>query len=596
MRNVAGILFVSALTLSACGDNNDKLPDFSTPGGDEGDMSAMGGGDDLSMNLPPDMTQVDQIQAVKNAANNPNPDAGALDLPLAQVIVTYLRPTAIGTDVAGFFVQDHATGPAVFIAVDPATLSPAPVVGDTVSFTVTGVGQDFGVREATAISGFSRDAQGFDVTTWTQDLSGKTDVVTMVDTYESTLIKMTGTIASTFTSSGAGSTQASITTAGYPAVNTNLKIRLTATLQDNIDAVNTCAFTLNNVPLWRGNKTAQPSAWVAGDITLSNCPAPELASATATDLNTVLLKFDRNIKPSTFKTDGTQFMITGGLTVMSATLSGRFVTLVTSTQTTGTSYTVTVDTSLHDLLDKPLDAAHTTATFLGYVPPATLVINEVDQNITGSQDLVELRVTGAGNMAGITLQQDFVSKTLLATLPQTIVAVDDLVVVHMTPAATVKSETTLKTDCADAACYTGAWDVAGLGVPGGTTVGITNSDRLLALVSADGKTYLDVVAFTTKGKSPSTFPGELQAAQAAGVWMPADCGSGDGTLCTFTTTPSAEDVSVLWTGVTAWGNDDMVKGPGKSVQRKNPAGTLVQTQSAADWNAAAQQTWGAPNP
>ena len=82
---------------------------------------------DMRMQLPPDMTTVDQIQAVKNAADHAGVDGGVIDLPLADVIVTYLRPTTIGTDVAGFFVQEHMAGPAIFVGIDPATLSPAPV-------------------------------------------------------------------------------------------------------------------------------------------------------------------------------------------------------------------------------------------------------------------------------------------------------------------------------------------------------------------------------------------------------------------------------------------------------------------------------------
>ncbi|HEY1587861.1 MAG TPA: hypothetical protein VGH63_19310, partial [Polyangia bacterium] len=65
---MAVILFVGTLTLSACGDNNDNTQRDFSMGGDEGDMAAMSGGDDLSMRIPPDMTPIDQIQAVKNAA------------------------------------------------------------------------------------------------------------------------------------------------------------------------------------------------------------------------------------------------------------------------------------------------------------------------------------------------------------------------------------------------------------------------------------------------------------------------------------------------------------------------------------------------
>jgi len=159
--------------------------------------------------------------------------------------------------------------------------------------------------------------------------------------------------------------------------------------------------------------------------------------------------------------------------------------------------------------------------------------------------------------------------------------------VHLNPGAGITNETTTKGDCANAACYAGAWDMIDVTTATPGTTGITNSDRLLAIVQPDG-TYQDVVAFTTNGKSPSGFPGELQAAQTAGMWMPADCG---GAPCTFTSAPTAEGVSVVWAGT-----DTSVAAGKKSVQRMNPAGTLVQTHSNADWNAPAANTFGAANP
>ena len=94
---------------------------------------------------------------------------------------------------------------------------------------------------------------------------------------------------------------------------------------------------------------------------------------------------------------------------------------------------MTVANSIHDLLDKPLDPAHLTAKFFGFVTPAQLVLNEVDPNIKGSHDLVELR-DERGNVGRHHPSAGPVSKTMLATLPAIQVAVDDLIVVHLTPA------------------------------------------------------------------------------------------------------------------------------------------------------------------
>ena len=85
-----------------------------------------------------------QILAVKNAAP-PLPDGGdeppfTVSLPIDHALVTYVRP-AVLPDPAGFFLQAEQTGPAVFVAIDPTTLSTVPAPGDDVSMTVTSVGQ-----------------------------------------------------------------------------------------------------------------------------------------------------------------------------------------------------------------------------------------------------------------------------------------------------------------------------------------------------------------------------------------------------------------------------------------------------------------------
>ncbi|HEY0191864.1 MAG TPA: hypothetical protein VGC42_12170, partial [Kofleriaceae bacterium] len=65
-------------------------------------------------------------------------DDATVALPVTAT-VTYLKPAITGaaTDPPGFTVQGTRTGAAIFVAVDPATLTPPAQVGDVVSFTVT---------------------------------------------------------------------------------------------------------------------------------------------------------------------------------------------------------------------------------------------------------------------------------------------------------------------------------------------------------------------------------------------------------------------------------------------------------------------------
>jgi hypothetical protein len=520
-----------------------------------------------------------QIQAVRDAADatvadggaDAGADAGSLDLPIQNAIVTYTKPL-IGGDVAGFFVQAQQVGPAVFIAVDPTTLTPAPVAGDEVSFHVVSVNVDGGLREATAITGFARASEGNSLSALVQDLSSAANLVSNLDGFESELSSVSGTIVGTFGGSGTGFVAAELTTAGVTAA-TGLKLRLPSTLQTSLDLEEGCVVNVTNTPMWRFYAQAQPSAWASADIAVVSCPAPQVISAVATSPTSVTVTFDRNISASILA-DGSQFGFTGGLTASAAIATGDVATVTTATQSAG-SYTVTVASTVKDELGTAVSSTANTATFSGYVPVAVVQINEVNPNLTGSTDLVELLVLTGGSLGGLTLQQDLSAPTVaLATLPAINFAAGDLVVVHMTP-GTVTTETTTKGDCTDPACYPGAWDVAG-----GTT-GITFSNQVLVVLDP-ALAIQDAVAFVKSGSTTSTFPANLQAIQTAAAWLPADCG---GALCTYTSTPTAQAVSADWSTVAN-------TAAGASIARAANG----NTKQATDWAITTSSSFGASNP
>ncbi|MBL9015411.1 MAG: hypothetical protein JNL83_14600 [Myxococcales bacterium] len=205
---------------------------------------------------------------------------------------------------------------------------------------------------------------------------------------------------------------------------------------------------------------------------------------------------------------------------------------------------------------------------------AILRISEVAPAQTSSRDLVELVVVAGGTMRDLTLREDGV---VLATLPDVMVSAGQLVVVHLNPVVGATTELATQTSCADSTCYAGAWDVNG-----GTT-GITYSRKVLSVADAVGNTQ-DAAAFSNfnAGNTPGAYPDELAVVQAAGQWLPFDCG---GVRCDdTTTTPSANGVSVDWRGLgTAPGS--------ASVQR----GSTVDTNTKADWEVA-PGTFGIFNP
>jgi hypothetical protein len=172
----------------------------------------------------------------------------------------------------------------------------------------------------------------------------------------------------------------------------------------------------------------------------------------------------------------------------------------------------------------------------------------------------------------------------LATFPSVVVAAGDLIVVHLNAAtaagAAPGSETLAKNEYASAsfsANYDGAWDFHG------GNAGLTNSNRVLRLESP-ASVILDAIAvvLSTAPTPPGAFPGDLQALQAAGLWLPADCNS---MLCDYGSTPSAIDISVdyLGAGTTPTGN---------TIARQ----LGLDTMQKSDWNAAGPHSLGLPNP
>jgi hypothetical protein len=282
--------------------------------------------------------------------------------------------------------------------------------------------------------------------------------------------------------------------------------------------------------------------------------------------------------------NGSQFTFTGGLSAISATVSSREVRLTTPFQSAGLSYQVTVATSVKDTNGTALDSTATTAAFFGYQTPAKLLVNEVNPNITGGRDLVELFVVTGGSVNQMTLVVDGTTAPL-ATLPNVTVAAGDIIVVHLAPSSTPDapaSETTSKSQYARATYttnYDTAWDFLG------GASGISYSHRVLRVKDVVGNTQ-DAVAFViaglAAGSAPSVYPSQLQALQAEGLWQPMDCG---GALCTYSSSPSAVDVSATWGSLST--------SIATSVQR---LGGGVDTNSASDWYVSSTSSFGSPNP
>jgi endonuclease G len=303
----------------------------------------------------------DGIAAARAAA-----DGTDVSLIIHGVTVTYLKPL-VGTepaDPAGFTIQAAKPGPALFIAVDPASLTPPAQVGDVVDFTITSKKTVAQQPRALAIVRYARTATGADVGALAQDLTGAPDVVSALDSYESELVSLTATIVQDPSAGGTGFQRAAISTTGLPG-DANFQIRAPEDVFDAIDMANTCQVTVTRVPMGRFNAQAQLAVFSASDLALHGCPPPAIVSAVATSSTTLQLTFSRNILASSVLADGSQFVFDQGLTASAAAVGGRSITLTTTAQALATTYLATIAATVTDLQGSPV-AAPSTASFVGF--------------------------------------------------------------------------------------------------------------------------------------------------------------------------------------------------------------------------------------
>jgi hypothetical protein len=233
-----------------------------------------------------------------------------------------------------------------------------------VAFTITTMATAGSLRMATAISGYSRLSQGHDVSALTQNVSAAADLVSALGSYESELITVTGILTSGFTGLGNAHVGATMDSSGVTG-STSLKLRIPLTLQPALGLDVGCSFTVTRTPLWRYTTTAQVSAYHASEVTLNACPAPYVTGAAATDATELVVTFNREIDGASLDPTGAQFAFDNGLTATGARATGNAVTVTTSAQTPATIYTVTVASSLTDLLGTGVGAPNN-RTFVGF--------------------------------------------------------------------------------------------------------------------------------------------------------------------------------------------------------------------------------------
>ncbi|AKU95396.1 hypothetical protein AKJ09_02060 [Labilithrix luteola] len=275
-------------------------------------------------------------------------------------------------------------------------------------------------------------------------------------------------------------------------------------------------------------------------------PAPKLVGSGAPNATQVDLVFDQELAATSVTAAG--FVITGA-SVTAATLTGpNTVSLTTATLPSGV-LTIDIAASVTNLQGVPVASG---GTICAAATEAKLTVTEINPNLPGGSDLIELQVVEGGKLTGFEVHANPTSPTaggtLLAKLPGICASAGDIVVVHITPAnatgSAPESESSTKTDypkAAYSANYDNAWDVLG-----GAT-GVSNESNVIALRAPSGA-YVEAIAFTNGGATTSTaYKNSLTFVQGLGLWTPASCG---GAACTDTSTPKASQIGASWKACT----------------------------------------------
>jgi len=444
-----------------------------------------------------------------------------LRLGIFRVTVTSVRPQIIGNgNPAGFTIQAQQMGPALFVGVDPTTLTPPLHVGDVVSFTITGVSH-LPEHRATSLRDLTVVQTGTDVTPLLKDISSSTALG-----YDAELVTVTGTVASNLRGSfsGPGFAEVQLDTAGIQG-NPKFVVRGPSALLSGVDMTMGCHITISKAPFIIYTFFGEGSTifynigvYGASDYTLTGCAPPKIQLAVALSATSVKLTFDRNIKESSVMADGSQFTFDNGLTASAATVSGKTITLTTSAQSPRTNYTMTVANSVTDLQGSSVAAG---TMFTGFDTPAIVRINEFNANLTCP--LIELRVVQGGPMTGFQITERSDSSFRMSlTFTNFIVQTNDLIVVHAHNNATCNPGTSTNETVAvneqPKAMFAANFDTA---YDWYANDGLKVMSSVITLFDAGG-TIVDAV-FLTDGL-PNVFSATLTAAGlvgAANQWTPA---------------------------------------------------------------------------
>ena len=493
---------------------------------------------------------------------------------VAGAYVTSIKPVvedAGASDTAGFFIQAGETGPAIFVQAmtctdeDVCTASHSYNVGDMVTLEATMVADLVGSNSILTYTEVSAEASTLPYAP--QNITEAADVITMLDDYASELVSATITIDDDFGFAGIGYESATISTTAITQ-NEDLRLRAPKSLLDEVPLVAGCTLTVDTGVMWRYFDQAQISVFAASDMSDITCPSPTVVSAVAFSSTEVAVTFDQTIDAGSVLADGSQFTFDNGVAAVAAVVSedGDTVTVTTSEQPDAT-LTVTVAETVLSTLGSGVSADANTVTFSGFVVKATLVISELNANISGGCDLIEFYVLSDGNLEGLSVYE---RTSNIKTFGDVDVVAGDVIVLHLDSGdsncvdAGATDEMMSITDNAGTTDYATAWDAYS------DDGGLTNTDNVIRIENAFG--VIQDAVFVTDDATGTAAGGTESAAAIvadAGEWT---VESGEAPMSYVDDDFNAHAVVGL--------KDTGTDAAGASLQRN---ASTVDTNTKADW-------------
>ena len=305
-----------------------------------------------------------------------------------------------------------------------------------------------------------------------------------------------------------------------------VQLRINNTLQDGLYVEETCELTVTGVPLVRYGGNSQYTPTRLSEVTLHSCPPTEPVAITATSATELRLEMRRNLRPETVSAD--DFMISidrvaPQLAVQAAAVTnGRFITLMTAPQVLGQRYEIRRVGDVLDLAGQNIAlSTQPIESFIGYRPPARMLINELNANASSGCDLIEFRAT-QNRVAAARRRRTAV----VYAFPEVVVATDDIVVLHFnrgnancvqsnpagqTPGYEAES-TSQFAQAQIAANYDTAWD------HWTTDSGLTATDNVISLLLDDTIVDAVLVSDAPTGNAAAASESAARTVAAASQW------------------------------------------------------------------------------